>query len=280
MATSAQQHIHDIWNTGWNEDEELENLLKLNPADCCYDTFLMKAVNYNWVKCVNKLIELGANVNAVSEHGTTALMGVGSEEVVGILVNNGADVHYVNKKDGRRALSYACYEDLEGVALALLEAGATYNITDQERSQSRNSSSRISEFIVNAIVDQERRRVNEIAQTVDEAEHVKATPGWIYTFLTHHEVPDEVAKSCEEKLLEQGFYSPQILAVTKPSKFQSDYLDSIGVVIPGVQHLLIALQAELHGDRIEEDQPLWTWEMEEAVAVGKKRARDGTEGAK
>lgn len=33
----------------------------------------MKAVNYNWVKCVNKLIELGANVNAVSEVNGTCI---------------------------------------------------------------------------------------------------------------------------------------------------------------------------------------------------------------
>lgn len=45
-----------------------------------------------------------------------------------------------------------------------------------------------------------------------------------------------------------------------------------------MQHLLIALQAQLHGDRIEDGKPLWTAKMEEAV--GKKRARDETEGAK
>ena len=113
-----------------------------------------------------------------------------------------------------------------------------------------------------------------------QAEQVKPTHRWIYTFLTHYDVPVEVAKSCEEKLLEQGFYSPQVLAVTKPSKFQSDFLDSIGVVSPGVQHLLIALQAELHADRIKDGKPLWTAKMEEAVAEDKKRARDETEGAK
>ena len=113
-----------------------------------------------------------------------------------------------------------------------------------------------------------------------QAEQVKPTHGWIYTFLTYHDVPVEVARSCEEKLLEQGFYSPQILAVTQPAQFHSDYLDSIGVVSPGVQHLLIALQDELHADRIKDGKPLWTAKMEEAVALGKKRARDETEGAK
>lgn len=86
---------------------------------------------------------------------------------------------------------------------------------------------------MNAIVDQERRRVSGNAHSVEEvnfcdsnsgshsydiegniycewftpfmqAEQVKPKNGWIYTFLTHHEVPDEVAKSCEKKLLRAG----------------------------------------------------------------------------
>lgn len=49
MATSAQQHMRDIWNTGWNEDEELEDLLKLNPADVSKcEAVLFFNSNYNF----------------------------------------------------------------------------------------------------------------------------------------------------------------------------------------------------------------------------------------
>lgn len=113
-----------------------------------------------------------------------------------------------------------------------------------------------------------------------QAEKVKPKHGWIHMFLTHHDVPDEVASCYEEKMFEQGFYSPQILAVTQPAQFQSVYLDSIGVVSPGVQHLLIALQAELEEDRIEEGKQLWTGEMDKAMVASKKRARDETEASK
>lgn len=99
-------------------------------------------------------------------------------------------------------------------------------------------------------------------------------------FLTHHHVPDEIARSCEEKLFAQGFHSPQILVVVAPSQFQCDYLTSIGIAGRGLQYLLIRLKEELHSDREYQRGPLWTQKMVEAVAVGKKRARDTTEGAK
>jgi len=85
----------------------------------------------------------------------------------------------------------------------------------------------------------------------------------------HHDVPGEVARSCEKKLLEQGFYSPQILAAMEPSHFNSALLSSIGIQVLGLQELLMRLQQELYKDR----ESLWTGQVQVAIEAGKKRAR-------
>lgn len=83
-----------------------------------------------------------------------------------------------------------------------------------------------------------------------------------------------MAKDCEQRLLREGFYTPQILATVHPYMFDCPYLHRIGIEGRGVQCLLLALHEELRAKRNSKLEPLWTQELEEAAEMDKKRTRD------
>ena len=87
---------------------------------CCYSS----------PEDVERAIKDGANANARSENGTTALYAAVSEsdspEVVKILLENGAGVNAMNE-EGRTPLHIACYRNSIPVITMLLDAGADIN---------------------------------------------------------------------------------------------------------------------------------------------------------
>lgn len=117
----------------------LENGADVNIFDT-YDgsSALMEACEFPYkdIKFIKKLIEYGANVNAIevgerregnSTRGTPLIYasGSGNLEFVKILVENGADINYMNEYD-RTALAEAVMLDNFDIVLYLLEKGADY----------------------------------------------------------------------------------------------------------------------------------------------------------
>jgi ankyrin repeat protein len=95
--------------------------------------YLEMACDVNNIEIVEFFIELGANVNEISENGHTILLSSctsGSVEIVRCLLKNGAKINHQRKVDGITALMLAAFNgNVEKVDI-LLEFGADKYLKD------------------------------------------------------------------------------------------------------------------------------------------------------
>jgi ankyrin repeat protein len=136
METATRQHEFDqalregdIETIG-NLVQQDESLLS-EPNEAGYPALIMAAY-YDNEKAVEKLIDLGAPLDARDRSGNTALMGAcfkGFEKTVKTLIENGADVNAQNL-NGATALSYACTFNQPEIADILIKNGGDPIIKD------------------------------------------------------------------------------------------------------------------------------------------------------
>ncbi len=121
--------VAGFWNTLIKNDdaETLAKLIKdksdIEEKIILLWTPLMAAACYNSQKCAKLLLELGADVNAMTKDGVTALMiaaGKGSKETVQILLDAGADKR-LRTKNGWTAYVHALAYNHEDIAALLAE---------------------------------------------------------------------------------------------------------------------------------------------------------------
>lgn len=132
----------DLMDNIWNKLSEDKRKLALKTEDKEYHLNpLMRAAKNGHLYAVKRLLELGADVNAQSEHGHTALMlacwgdprNKDPREVVKYLVETAhADVQYQTLK-GRSALTWAADNKNEELVEYLLKQGAADGIDEQGR---------------------------------------------------------------------------------------------------------------------------------------------------
>ena len=81
------------------------------------------------LRCVRLLIEAGANVNAVTEHGSVVMLCAkeGNDRAMRLLVAGGADVDWI-ATDGGNALMRSSNEGHDGCVEVLIDAGANVNV--------------------------------------------------------------------------------------------------------------------------------------------------------
>jgi len=92
-------------------------------------TPLMAASEYHATKILERLLEVGANVNAQNVNGDTALMLATAADTSRILLQHHAKTELVNSKGMTVLMSAAAKNELEKVQ-ALVEAGADINASD------------------------------------------------------------------------------------------------------------------------------------------------------
>ncbi|MBQ8750945.1 MAG: ankyrin repeat domain-containing protein [Alphaproteobacteria bacterium] len=97
------------------------------------DSALIYAVRYGHIEVAKKLIENGGNVNDKNLAGQSVL-GVACynnrEDMVDLLISNGADVNYYNRVVGRNILMIACEKASYGVVEKIINAKAKLNKTN------------------------------------------------------------------------------------------------------------------------------------------------------
>ncbi len=97
------------------------------------DSALIYAVRYGHIEVAKKLIENGGNVNDKNLAGHSVL-GVACynnrEDMVDLLISNGADVNYYNRVVGRNILMLACEKASYGVVEKIINAKAKLNKTN------------------------------------------------------------------------------------------------------------------------------------------------------
>ena len=92
------------------------------------NALLMRAACRGQYKCVEVLLQAGADVNSTDETGKTALIKAvitDQDQCVNLLIDAGADVNITTKK-GNTALMFTAYQNL----VSLLGAGADPNVTN------------------------------------------------------------------------------------------------------------------------------------------------------
>lgn len=97
-----------------------------NPAN---DTPLLIAIVENHIEIVKKLLLSNVDINKGIDGFTPLYLSVnkGYEEIVTLLVNNGADLNLSDNIHGNSPLYMACFWGLENIVITLLQAGAEIN---------------------------------------------------------------------------------------------------------------------------------------------------------
>lgn len=107
--------------------------IDINSSDPNGTPMLNVAARNNCTKMINKLLDLGADINAISkDRGYTALMDAilrGNEKNVSIFIDHGADVNTINK-DGQTNLILAVGENKPHICSLLVKKGANPDIKD------------------------------------------------------------------------------------------------------------------------------------------------------
>ena len=122
-----------------NDNAQIETLLRNGAAVDVSDrrggaTPLMNAAAFGSIETMKLLIDKGADVNARSAAGATALMwAVTDLAKVRLLIDRGADVNAVSES-GRTALLLAAMSDRSGpIVRLLLSHGANAQVVDNEK---------------------------------------------------------------------------------------------------------------------------------------------------
>jgi ankyrin repeat protein len=106
--------------------EEIKKLIQ--EGNCDKDTVLRYAVEYRQLDIVKCLVELGADIHALSEGALRCAVEGGRLDVVKYLVEQGADVHVNNEE----ALRHASYNGDEEMVEYLVEQGADIHACNEE----------------------------------------------------------------------------------------------------------------------------------------------------
>lgn len=127
------------------------------------DQALFHAVQQSSGTEVERLIKLGANVNAVNEAGATPLMwAVPDLAKVRLLIEHGADVNAASKNLGRTPLLIAAgYPDTVPVLKLLLEKGADLRARDRSGENAMRKAARFSDVSVVEFLHERGLEVNE-----------------------------------------------------------------------------------------------------------------------
>jgi ankyrin repeat protein len=110
------------------DEEKVASLLDKDPAlletkDENGEWALATAVDYGQLGMVKMLVQRGANVNALGNHGRTALYRAalrGYEDIVAFLLNNGAQAGIRDDEQGMTPLMWGCIANRLGVVKKLL----------------------------------------------------------------------------------------------------------------------------------------------------------------
>ncbi|MCD9855925.1 ankyrin repeat domain-containing protein [Epilithonimonas sp. JDS] len=123
-----------------NRSEEMAKFLLEKGANATIDSkdsdgtsTLQWAIAYEWNDVVQKLLEQNIDVNSSStETGRSVLLDALysetiSEEVISTIIGKGANVNYINPKDGENALMMACRRDFSDIAKMIVSKGGNVN---------------------------------------------------------------------------------------------------------------------------------------------------------
>lgn len=106
--------------------EALDNGANINATTDTGSTALMKAVNKNHIGVVTLLLEAGVDINFRTRSGNTALVAAienRSRVIVDLLLQANADVNFQDSS-GQTPLTRACNKSDLGIAIRLIRAGA------------------------------------------------------------------------------------------------------------------------------------------------------------
>ena len=124
---------------------------------------LFQAVQQSGTAEVQRLIDLGANVNAVNEAGATPLMwAIPDLAKVRLLIEHGADVNAASKNLGRTPLLIAAgYPNTVPVLKLLLDQGADLRVRDRSGENALRKAARFSDVSVVRFLHEQGLDVNE-----------------------------------------------------------------------------------------------------------------------
>jgi len=127
------------------------------------DLALFQAVQQSSVADVKRLLDLGANVNAVNDAGATPLMwAIPDLAKVRLLIEQGANVNAVSKNLGRTPLLIAAgYPDTVPVVKLLLEKGADLNARDRSGENALRKAARFGDVTVVRFLHEQGLPLNE-----------------------------------------------------------------------------------------------------------------------
>lgn len=132
----AQNKVFDIARYGSVEDL----LLEVKNDSCCFKyvndkgfTPLLIAVYKENYKVAEKLIELGSDVNFISDFGSVlmAAMYNSNDKIFNLLINSNVDIN-LQDKNGNTPLMFAVYIGNESYVKELLKRNANKNIINKE----------------------------------------------------------------------------------------------------------------------------------------------------
>ena len=126
----------------------------------------MRASHEGHETIVEKLITAGADINAKSKDGDTALMMAcqrQNEKIVSALITAGADIEAKNEK-GETALIIACQTDKLKIVSALMRAGADVFNRGPGKFPSQYANESSNENITNLVNLERQRRIDRISQ--------------------------------------------------------------------------------------------------------------------
>lgn len=148
-------------------------LRRLSLVACCIGTLvaqtlpsdqaLFQAIQQSGAAEVKRLIDLGANVNAVNEAGATPLMwAIPDLAKVRLLVDHGANVNAISKNLGRTPLLIAAgYPNTVPVLKLLLDKGADLKARDRAGETALRKAARFSDVSVVRFLHEQGLNLNE-----------------------------------------------------------------------------------------------------------------------
>jgi ankyrin repeat protein len=133
MEIEQQKKLKSFIQAHSNEDEIIDALKSIDlETDLDGGTALNHAVNYDRVKTVKYLIEMGANVNAIQDDFTPLISACEGDniEIIKMLLDAGADISHRDSFDNDAFWKAIFNENTEVIEL-LIEKGANPNSTSK-----------------------------------------------------------------------------------------------------------------------------------------------------